>query len=113
MQLLREAKRVSRGSIVIKDHRMNGIFARQTLRFMDDVGNKRFGVDLPYHYWSQERWYSAFRELELNVVHWTQDLAIHPWPASMLFDRGLHFMAQLDIGRAIHEPNTLEPPGKA
>jgi SAM-dependent methyltransferase len=96
VQLLREARRVSRGCIVIKDHRMNGLLAQQTLRFMDDVGNKRFGVDLPYHYWSQEQWDSAFSELALRVVEWKQNLAIYPWPASLLFDRGLHFVAQLD-----------------
>ncbi len=97
IQLLREAKRVSRGFIVIKDHRRNGFLAQQTLRFMDDVGNKRFGVHLPHHYWSQAQWDSAFSELALSVVQWKQDLAIYPWPASMLFDRGLHFVAQLGI----------------
>jgi len=46
-------------------------------------------------------------------VHWTQDLAIYPWPASMLFDRELHFVAQLDVGLAIREPNIPDQPGKA
>ena len=51
MVLLREAKRVTRGTIVIKDHTMNGLAAGSTLRFMDRVGNARTGVSLPYNYW--------------------------------------------------------------
>lgn len=94
-QLLKEAKRVARRFIIIKDHRRNGWLARETLRFMDDVGNKRFGVDLPYQYWSHREWHDAFDELELEISQWNQSLGIYPWPASLLFDRGLHFVAQL------------------
>ncbi len=95
-QLLREAKRVARQFVVIKDHRRNGLFALQTLRFMDDIGNRRFGVDLPYNYWSHEQWRAAFADAGLEVERWEQSLGIYPWPASMFFDRGLHFLAQLD-----------------
>lgn len=109
IQLLREAKRVARSFIVIKDHRRNGFLAQQTLRFMDDVGNKRFGVNLPHHYWSQEQWNSAFSEVELDVVQWKQDLAIYPWPASLFFDRGLHFVAQLGVDSTTRRTNTTAP----
>lgn len=107
-RLLREAKRVSRRFVIIKDHRKNGFLAHRTLRFMDEVGNRRFGVNLPHHYWSQEEWHAAFDELELEVLHWTQDLGIYPWPASMFFDRGLHFVAQLGVHPSIHPP--IHPP---
>lgn len=96
-RLLREAQRVARHSLVIKDHRRNGLLARETLRFMDDVGNERFGVDLPYHYWSHQEWEDAFAEVGLSVRAWKQQLGIYPWPASMLFGRGLHFVAQLGV----------------
>lgn len=96
-QLLREAQRVARQFVVIKDHRRDGLFAEATLRFMDDVGNKRFGVDLPYNYWSHSEWDRAFGETGLSVVQWKQRLGIYPWPASLAFDRGLHFVAQLAV----------------
>ena len=98
-KLLGEACRVARSFIVIKDHRMDGFLAFQTLRFMDDVGNARFGVRLPYNYWTHDQWQEAFRELGVDVASWSQDLAIYPWPASMLFDRGLHFLAKLDVAK--------------
>lgn len=102
LQLLREARRVCRERVVIKDHRRNGLLAERTLRFMDDVGNKRFGVDLPYNYWSHDEWHAAFAAAELEIDDWTQKLGIYPWPASWLFDRGLHFVASLRPIDAAH-----------
>ena len=99
-QLLSEARRVARHSVVIKDHRLNGFLAGPTLRFMDDVGNKRHGVRLPYNYWSHEEWRSAFERSDLEVEVWSQRLGIYPWPVDLLFGRGLHFLARLGISSA-------------
>src|SRR6266699_4877837 len=41
--LLREAARVARKAIVIKDHRLNGLLAKPTLRLMDWVSNANKG----------------------------------------------------------------------
>ena len=49
--LLREAARVSRGAILVKDHLCESSSARARLRFMDWLGNARHGVALPYNYW--------------------------------------------------------------
>lgn len=92
---LREARRVARQAIVIKDHDSGGVLAEPTLRFMDDVGNRRHGVRLPYNYWSMTRWRSAWTELGLHVDQLERRLGLYPWPASMLFDRHLHFIARL------------------
>src|SRR3954471_11775238 len=59
MILLREAARVARRAIVIKDHTADGVLAQSTLRFMDEVGNARHGVALPYNYWPRARWMEA------------------------------------------------------
>lgn len=95
MSLLREAARVARQVILIKDHTLDGFFAAQTLRFMDKIGNARHGVHLPYNYWSEQRWLEAFDTLGLQIGGWTNKLGLYPWPASWLFDRSLHFIAQL------------------
>jgi ubiquinone/menaquinone biosynthesis C-methylase UbiE len=42
--LLKEAKRVARRAVVLKDHTMDGILAYQTLQFMDWAGNASHGV---------------------------------------------------------------------
>jgi SAM-dependent methyltransferase len=93
--LLREAKRVAHRFILIKDHTLEGLFAAQTLRFMDHVGNARHGVALPYNYWPKQRWLDAFDALGLQVGGWNDELGIYPWPASWVFDRSLHFIAEL------------------
>ncbi|HMJ91194.1 MAG TPA: class I SAM-dependent methyltransferase [Candidatus Acidoferrum sp.] len=95
--LLREAKRVARHAIVIKDHDLTGALAHTTLRFMDRVGNGRHGVALPYNYWTPAQWHEAVRELGLTATLWKKDLALYPVPACWLFDRSLHFIAVLSV----------------
>jgi SAM-dependent methyltransferase len=98
MTLLREATRIARNAIVIKDHLLDGLFARQTLHFMDRVGNARYGVSLPDNYWSKEMWFDAFDTLGLKIGKWTTKLGLYPRPVSWIFERSLHFVARLDIG---------------
>jgi hypothetical protein len=54
MVLLREAARVARRSLIIKDHRTSRIGAAVTLRFMDWVGNRPHHVPLTYNYWPEK-----------------------------------------------------------
>jgi SAM-dependent methyltransferase len=92
---LKEAKRVSKGLILIKDHAMDGFLAKATLTFMDWVGNAHHGVRLPYNYWSNAQWKSNFEKLNLVIDIWISKLSLYPKPASWLFDRKLHFVAKL------------------
>jgi SAM-dependent methyltransferase len=94
-QLLGELGRVARRRIVIKDHRLNGLLAGATLRFMDRVGNARHGVDLPNNYWREARWRETFQRLGMTLEYWTQSLDLYPRPARWVFERGLHFIAAL------------------
>jgi SAM-dependent methyltransferase len=97
MVLLCEAARVARRAIIIKDHFREGLLAAQTLRFMDRVGNCRHGVSLPFNYWRRSQWMEAFAALPIHVEHFTHRLRLYWWPASLLFDRSLHFIAQLAV----------------
>ena len=94
--LLTEVVRVAKRAVVIKDHTADGFLANSTLRFMDWVGNARHGVSLPYAYWSGERWHGQFRNHHLRVSTMRKDLGLYPWPASLLFERNLHFIAVLE-----------------
>jgi SAM-dependent methyltransferase len=96
MVLLREALRVARHSILIKDHRLEGAFAKPTLTFMDWMGNARHGVALPNNYWPERRWRAAFEDLRLVVTGWNSDLGLYPWVADLVFGRSLHFVARLE-----------------
>lgn len=94
--LLREAARVARGRVVIKDHLRHGFLAHETLRFMDWVGNARFDIPLPNTYWTRTEWDAGFEDAGLRVAEWTSRLRLYPPPASWLFDRCLHFAAVLE-----------------
>jgi len=96
-QLLREAARVASQRVVIKDHTADGLLAFKTLRFLDDVGNARHGVALPYNYWKEAQWRSELQKAGLEVSAWNAHLHLYPWPASLFFDRSLHFIAALAL----------------
>jgi SAM-dependent methyltransferase len=98
MVLLREAVRVARHGILLKDHTADGFLAFSTLRCMDKVGNSRHGVMLPFNYWTRTQWDDAFASLGLKVVAWKKSLGLYPWPASWLFGRSLHFVALVERG---------------
>lgn len=93
--LLREARRVARRCVLIKDHFREGWAAYQRLRFMDWVGNARFGVALPYNYWSENQWQRAWREIGLEPEESVTNLGLYPLPANWIFGARLHFMALL------------------
>ena len=98
--LMREVARVARRAVAIKDHFARGLFAHATLRFMDWVGNARYGVSLPYAYWTPRQWDAAFRDANLRVVQQRERLGLYPWPANLVFERGLHFIAVLEPAAA-------------
>lgn len=99
-ELLREAIRVARRGILIKDHLVEGLLARKTLRLMDWVGNAPHGIRLPYNYWTRQEWQEACRALRLRPSIWKEAIGLYPRPLSWFFDRHLHFIALL----AIEEP---------
>ncbi len=97
MILLREAARVACKGVMIKDHLVCGLLARPTLRFMDEVGNRRFGVKLPHNSWRPEQWNVAFEELRLERKEYRTQLGLYPFWANWCFGRGLHFITRLGL----------------
>ncbi|CAN5889672.1 hypothetical protein BH23PLA1_BH23PLA1_25920 [soil metagenome] len=95
MILLREAARVARRAVIIKDHRMARPDAAAMLRVMDWVGNRPHGVVLPYNYWPERRWRQAWEELGLRLDHYQTRLGLYPRPFHWAFESGLHFLAKV------------------
>ena len=110
MVLLREAVRVARCALVLKDHTADGLLAVPTLRFMDRVGNIRHGVALPYNYWPRARWLDAFGELGLTIEVWKGRLGLYPIPADWAFGRSLHFIARGSVGTRRPESSRRDAP---
>ncbi|MFT3913275.1 MAG: methionine biosynthesis protein MetW [Anaeromyxobacteraceae bacterium] len=105
-KLLAEACRVSRGCLVIKDHTNDPPLGNVRLRFMDWVGNAHHGVVLPYNYMSAATWSSAWEKLGLHVSAYQTQVGLYPFPADLIFERGLHFVSRLE-----KEARPLAAPG--
>jgi SAM-dependent methyltransferase len=100
-ELLREARRVGRKAVIIKDHDAQGPLAYPILRWMDRVGNARFAVALPHNYLRWSEWMRTFGQLGYTVDTVLRRLRIYPLPLSWVFDRSLHFIAVLRVSPAV------------
>jgi SAM-dependent methyltransferase len=93
--LLDEAARVSRKSVIIKDHLSENAFDFAVLKFMDWVGNAPHGVVLPYNYRSRRQWDEHFAASGLEIVSFETRVPLYPAPFDRVFGRGLHFITEL------------------
>ena len=97
--LVREARRVARQWLIIKDHNRNGFMANSTLRLMDWVGNAYNGVALPYNYLSKQEWNELFDRTSLAIETYRPKLGLYGMPGDLVFGRDLHFVARLDTSQ--------------
>ena len=94
--LLREAVRVARHGIVIKDHYCESGFDFYTLSFMDWFSNSTKGVAIPRLYKAGAAWDAMFAGVGLRPVRTVVDLGLYPDPFNMIFGRKLHFVGLLE-----------------
>jgi SAM-dependent methyltransferase len=99
LAILRDAARVSRSFIMIKDHVAEGSLDHLTLRFMDWVGNRPHGVELPYNYLSGQKWQQLYSDAGLVEVQVERVIPLYPFPFSAVFGRNLHFISLLKPAR--------------
>lgn len=98
--VLREVSRVTSRYVLIKDHYRQGWAAQRRLRFMDWVGNARFGVALTYNYLNPEEWAAAWKEAGLRPDETITKLHLYPVPLDWIFGARLHFVARLTKSRS-------------
>ncbi len=94
-KLLAECTRVSRQFVLIKDHYRDSGWDDVRLRAMDWVGNRSYGVALPYNYLSTDRWQALFEECSLTTAKTLPQLDLYTGLLHWLFDANLHFISQL------------------
>lgn len=86
-QLLREALRVSRGPVVIKDHVSENRWDHAVLSFMDWVGNRSLGIASIHSYCSKARWQRLFQEVGADAFETIPVTGLYPFPFSLVFER--------------------------
>jgi len=67
-EVIKEAKRVSKKHILIKDHYWDNKFDFKVLKYADYMGNRAYGVELPYNFLKIEKWKSIFKENNLKII---------------------------------------------
>jgi SAM-dependent methyltransferase len=82
-RLLREALRVARKAVAIKDHFAIGPLSRGVLWAMDVVGNAHSGVAVTGHYASPAQWRQRIEQAggTLRALHWPLEIHDLPWRA--------------------------------
>jgi len=93
--LIKEAARVARQAVIIKDHLSENALDHATLRLMDWVGNAPHGVVLPYNYAPRRDWDGWFTAAGLTTAAFDTHVPLYPAPLSWVFGRKLHFIARL------------------
>ena len=100
LSILRDASRVCRDFILIKDHVAENALDHFTLRLMDWVGNRPHGVVLPYAYLSERQWETLYGDVGLTEQKVDRAIPLYPAPFSFIFGRKLHFVSLLTIDPA-------------
>ena len=94
--VLKEAARVSKKYVIIKDHILHNHLSLIKLKAMDYVGNKHHGVNLPYNYMKAATWNKIIKQNKLKIVYLKQNLNLYKGILHILFDSNLHFIAVLE-----------------
>lgn len=67
IQVLREAKRVSRKRIIIMEDVYNNYFEKILTFLHDYISNKRKGINCPYYFHNKNEWKIVFKNLGLKI----------------------------------------------
>lgn len=93
--ILREACRVARECVVVKDHICDTISDRIILTCMDWLGNTGTGVPLPFEFLSSQQWSDLFCSLPFKEAGRIEGLQYWGWPMRSIVDRRFHFVTVL------------------
>ena len=97
LSIVRDASRLCRSFILIKDHVAETSLDHWTLRLMDWAGNRPYGVVLPYTYLSGQQWKELYRDADLTEQSVDRAIPLYPFPFSLIFGRNLHFISVLTV----------------
>lgn len=67
-RVLREALRVAADRVIVKDHYWSTTWDRIVLTVADYLGNRAYGVSLPYNFLRMEQWFSIFESTRAKVA---------------------------------------------
>ena len=96
-RLIQECIRVSKRLLIIKDHQVQGLFARQRLVLLDWMANAPFGVPCLYQFWTAAQWTALPQRYGLTVEQDVRSMPIFPFGFNFFFGGSLHYFAVLNV----------------
>lgn len=91
--LLREAARVSRRLVVVKDHKLDGPLARPRVALIDWAANAPYDVACLYRYNTLAEWREWHRRHGLEILEERAAMNLYPAFVNLLFGRRLQYLA--------------------
>lgn len=96
MGLLRDAIRVARRLVIIKDHKPDGFLARPRICFLDWAANNPYGVKCLYRYHTRAEWAEIYDAAGLRVVGEEEAMDLYPPFFNEVFGGRLQYFAVLE-----------------
>jgi ubiquinone/menaquinone biosynthesis C-methylase UbiE len=92
-RLLNECIRVSRRSVIVKDHKPEGPFGYSRICLLDWAANDPYSVPCLYRYQTLAEWHDTAARHRLEIEQeWTR-LRLYPFPYWLFFTDRLQYMA--------------------
>ncbi|MBK5970948.1 Demethylrebeccamycin-D-glucose O-methyltransferase [Thiorhodovibrio litoralis] len=102
---LREAARVARAWVIVKDHVVENWWERAIMTALDWIGNVGTGTPMPFNFLSSRQWQNVFSLARLSAEEQRNGLRYWFWPVSALIDRKMHFVVKLRPPQPQISPN--------
>lgn len=67
-RVIKEAKRVARETILVKDHYWETALDHLLLRWADEIGNRPYGIQRQYNYLKLKSWQRLFEKNGLSII---------------------------------------------
>ena len=90
--LLREALRLARRGVIIKDHLAETRYQHAQLAVLDVLGNRRFGASTVGRYLSTEEWNALFQDTGARLIERLEGLWFRKGPLRAIFGNHLEIM---------------------
>jgi SAM-dependent methyltransferase len=107
-RLMRECVRVAKRCVIVKDHQVSGVLARQRISLMDWAANAPHGVPCLYRYLTPEQWDDFPGRFGLRAREELRSMNIYPRFWNMLFGGRLHYFGVLEKQHA-EQPVSIKP----
>ena len=96
MALLAECARVAGRLVIIKDHRVEGLFSKARVSLMDWAANAPYGVPCLFRYNSLQQWRQVPEQLKTRVQRELVSMNLYPGIWNPLFGKSTQYMAFLE-----------------